>query len=114
MKTGLSSLTKSQKRLHDDLAEMGCAVSKFVFGHDETPAEIHHILDGGRRISHWHVIPLAPIFHRQGTKEYPSIHSVNGSHGGRKAFEAAYGVTELELMERCEEWLDRLYSGENV
>ena len=112
MKTSLNPPTKSQQKLHDDLREMGCAVSKFVFGHDETPAEIHHLLDGNRRISHDHVIPLAPIFHRQGTKQYPSYHSVNGSHGGKAAFKAAYGVDDFDLLERCEAWLDRAYSAE--
>lgn len=105
-------MNKVEQKLHDDLREMGCCVSKFVFGHDETPADIHHLVEGGKRLGHMHVIPLAPIFHRQGTEQYPSIHSVNGKHGGKKLFKQAYGYDEYELLEMCEQWLDRPYSGE--
>lgn len=102
-------MTKDQKQLHADLRDMGCAVSKFVFGHDETPADIHHIVDGGKRKGDNWVIPLSPQMHRQGTRDYPSIHSVNGGHGGKSAFYEAYGMTEYDLLVKCEEWLGYAY-----
>ena len=103
-------MKKIHKDLHRDLREMGCAVSKFVYGYDETPADIHHIVEGNKRLGEEFVIPLKPEFHRQGTKEYPSIHSVNGNHGGKSAFKNAYGYDEYELLEKCEQWLGREYS----
>ena len=104
-------MTNAERELHQDLRDMGCAVSKFVFGHDETPADIHHILSGSKRKGETWVIPLSPQMHRQGTKDYPSIHSVNGKHGGKAAFLEAYGYTEHELLAKCEQWLGYKYSG---
>ena len=103
-------MTKDQKNLHRDLRDMGCAVSKFVYGHDDTPADIHHIVEGNKRLGEEWVIPLAPIFHRQGTAQYPSIHSVNGKHGGKKLFKATYGYDEYELLEKCQQWIGREHS----
>ena len=96
--------------IHDALREMGCCISLFVYGEPDTPADIHHIVEGGRRLGHQFVIPLAPIFHRQGTELYPSLHSVNGSHGGRSLFKETYGYDEYQLLAKCEEYLDWEYS----
>lgn len=100
----------AQKAIHDRLREMGCSVGKFVYGKDGTPPDIHHITVSGRRLGESFVIPLSPQVHRQGTPEYPSIHSVNGGHGGKKAFKAAYGFDEFELLELCEKELGVKYS----
>jgi len=105
-------MNKSHRDLHDALREMGCCVSLFVFGHEGTPADIHHIVDGGRRLGDQFVIPLKPLFHRQGTAQYPSIHSVNGKHGGISAFKYAYGYDEWELLAMCEDALGYEYSQE--
>lgn len=105
-------MTKAERTLHDQLRQMGCCVCRFVYGIDEldTPA-VHHILDGNRRMGERYVIPLCARHHQYGTKGHPSRHSHNGGHGGKAAFEAAYG-TEFELLEMCEAWLDRPYSSE--
>ena len=103
-------LTPEQKVFHARLREMGCAVGKFVYGKDGTPPDIHHIVIGNRRLGEGFVIPLCPEVHRQGTAKYPSIHSVNGSHGGKKAFKAAYGFDEFELLALCEKELRVKYS----
>jgi len=84
---------------------MGCCVCLFVLKIEDTPAEIHHILDGNRRISEMHTIGLCAIHHRQGTAEHPSRHSVNGLHGGKSLFESTY-KDELTLLEMCEAWID--------
>ena len=98
-------MTKSERIHQQQLRDMGCCVCKFVMGIDDSPAEIHHIVSGGRRLGESHVIPLCPTHHRQGVAGHPSRHSVNGNHGGRAAFEAAYG-TEFELMEKSEALID--------
>lgn len=102
--------TVEQDKIHRALREMGCAVSLFVFNEPETPPDIHHITVSGRRLGHEFVIPLKPEFHRQGTKQYPSIHSVNGKHGGKVQFLKAYGLTEYDLLAKCEEHLGIEYS----
>lgn len=103
-------MTKEQKKLHADLREMGCAVSLFVFGHPGTECSIHHIVEGNKKLGEEWVIPLHPRFHQHGTAEYPSLHSVNGKHGGKKAFKAAYGFDEYELLDKCQEYLGREYA----
>lgn len=85
---------------------MGCAVCRFVYRLDDLPpCEIHHILSGNRRISELHTIGLCAIHHRQGVEGAVSRHSDRGNHGGKAAFEQAYG-TEFELLEKCEAWID--------
>ena len=101
-----------ERRIHAALREMGCCVSLFVFDEPDTPADIHHIVEGGKRLGHQFVIPLAPIFHRQGTEQYPSIHSVNGKHGSKRLFAERYGFDEYELLKKCEQYLGWEYSAE--
>jgi len=105
---GLSSANNREVAVWDALLSMGCAVCLFHLRIEDTPAEIHHILEGQRRISHSHVLPLCSIHHRQGTAQHPSRHSVNGCHGGLDIFERTYG-TEMELVLRCEEWINQPY-----
>ena len=73
------------------VAALGCLLCRRL-GYLGTPAELHHIRTGtgaGRRASDAETIPLCTEHHRGNT----------GLHGmGRKAFERAYGVTELELL----------------
>lgn len=105
---GLSSANNREVAVWDALLSMGCAVCHFHLRIEDSPAEIHHILAGQRRISHSHVLPLCSIHHRQGTAQHPSRHSVNGCHGGLDIFERTYG-TEMELVLRCEEWINQPY-----
>ena len=73
------------------VAALGCILCRRL-GYLGTPAEVHHIRTGtgaGRRAKDTETIPLCPEHHRGDT----------GLHGmGRKAFERAYRVTELELL----------------
>lgn len=75
------------------VAELGCAICRML-GYGPTPAEVHHQRTGtgaGKRAKHTQTAPLCPEHHR----------GQSGLHGmGRKAFERAYGVTELELIEQ--------------
>lgn len=107
---GLPAPTRAQQKLWGRLVdEVGCAVCRFAMGIEDSPAEIHHIVDGQRRVSHDVVLPLCPIHHRQGIQAHPSRHSVNGCHGGLDAFEQAYG-SERTLLEACERWIGHEYS----
>lgn len=88
--------TASERKHMSALAQQGCCLCRFL-GLGETPAEIHHIRHGmgaGQRNGNTMTIPLCPEHHRGNT----------GYHGmGRRAFEAAYGVTELDLLAMCQQ-----------
>lgn len=45
------------------LYAMGCIVSRLYFDRWE-PAEIHHLVEGRKRLGHQFTIPLSPWFHR--------------------------------------------------
>jgi len=80
-------------------ADLGCALCRHL-GAPGTPAEVHHIISGrgsiGKRSPDTLTIPLCPEHHRGAT----------GIHGmGQKAWEAAWGVTERELLEATDRLL---------
>ena len=84
--------TKAESAYLGRAASLGCALCRHL-GLGQTPAEIHHPRTGtgaGQRAAHGDGFPLCPEHHRGNT----------GLHGmGRKAFEAHYGITELELRD---------------
>lgn len=88
-------MTKDERNHYDRIAQSGC-IACIVLGHGYSPCEIHHIRTGtgaGRK-SHWSkAIGLCPIHHRLGG------HGVS-IHGGIKAFEAAIGMSEVELLSK--------------
>lgn len=45
------------------LRAIGCIVSRLYFNRWE-PAEIHHLVEGRKRLGHQFTIPLSPWFHR--------------------------------------------------
>lgn len=67
-------------------------------GHQDTPAEIHHIRRMGGKRDNAPVIPLCPEHHRGNT----------GVHGmGRKAFARHYGLTEEDLLQQVTQLLSQ-------
>ena len=59
-------------------------------GH-ESPAGVHHIVQGNRRLGHLFTIPLCPIHHTGDGRIVPSV------HGSKRTFVQRYGA-ELELL----------------
>ena len=86
-------MTKAERIRYGKLADMGCVLCRHL-GAPGTPSEIHHLRSGqglGQRAKHDRTIPLCPAHHRQGGI---------GFHGmGKRAFESAYGVTEMDLLD---------------
>jgi hypothetical protein len=84
--------TAEESRYLGRAAALGCALCRHL-GLGPTPAEMHHPRTGtgaGTKAPHTHASPLCPEHHRGNT----------GVHGmGRKAFDAHYGITELELRD---------------
>jgi hypothetical protein len=88
-------MTKDERRHYTKLADLGCIVC-LLQGYGHSPCEIHHIRTGtgaGLR-SHWSkAIGLCPTHHRLGNTGV-AIHS------GIESFEAAIGMSEVELLNK--------------
>ena len=86
-------VTKDQKRWQNLVRALGCIVCQGE-GVD-SPAEIHHLLMGSRRIGEDSVLGLCQIHHRGQINTAEAV----SRHPWRREFEARYG-TEEELMEK--------------
>lgn len=82
------------------IAQLGCIVCRLA-GHPNTPAVVHHLLRGGRRIGHLATIPLCPDHHQQ---TRPGTGKV-ARHPTKVQFEKAYG-TEQHLLEQTKKLLN--------
>ena len=79
-------MTKAEHRHLANVWALGCIIC--MRSGLDSPAEVHHLTEGGRRLGHMHTIPLCPAHHRGDV----------GIHGmGRKAFEREYG-TQKDLL----------------
>lgn len=84
--------TKAEQRWMSDIVALGC-IACYVQGFLGTPAEVHHLLRGGRRIGHLHSIPLcSPGHHRNGD----GVRKIS-RHPFKRRFEKAYG-SEAQLL----------------
>ncbi len=94
-------MTKDERQHYGRIADNGC-IACLVLGFGYSPCEIHHIRTGvgkGQK-SHWSkAIGLCPNHHRNGG---------NGVaiHAGIRSFEAAIGMTEVELLSKQLELLN--------
>ncbi len=73
------------------IAELGCCLC-LRNGHPDTPAEAHHVRNGGRRDTS-PVIPLCMEHHRGAT----GVHNL-----GSRGFTEFHGISEEELLDRLE------------
>lgn len=94
-------MTKEEKAWVDAIVEIGC-IACYVQGFPGTPAEVHHMLRGGRRIGHLFTLPLcSPGHHRNGD----GVRKIS-RHPFKARFERTYG-TELSLLEKSRELVRR-------
>ena len=85
-------MNAEEKAWCDEIARFGCCVCHRQ-GRPGTPAEVHHLLSGGRKIGHLSTIALcAPGHHRSGDDTIKI-----SRHPDKARFESAYG-TELQLL----------------
>jgi hypothetical protein len=86
-------VTKADEIRFDLLHRIGCICCRKAGSGYRAP-DVHHILSGGRRISHQATLPLCPDHHR-----IPSTGAVVGPSlaDGSRVFEAKWG-TQLELL----------------
>lgn len=95
-------MTKNQKLFQDRVRALGCIVC--LGQGEDSPAEIHHLLRGSRRIGEDSVLGLCRIHHRGQINTAETV----SRHPWRREFEARYG-TEAELLEKTQQ----LIGGEN-
>lgn len=90
-----------QKRINRMKAEIGCICCLLRTGVQNYHVEVHHIVQGNKRLGHWWTVPLCPSHHRiRGTGGiFTSIAD------GSKAFKAIHG-TELDLWLKCQHMLE--------
>lgn len=90
----LQSPTKEESDWMSDIVRLGC-ICCYLEGYPGTPASVHHILSGGRRIGHLNTLPLCDPGHhknpQRGSGKIPR-------HPTRRAFELAYG-SEARLLD---------------
>ena len=85
-------MNKAEKDWMERVQALGCIACREEMD-VYTPAEIHHILRSGRRIDHFHVLPLCAIHHRGGRNDA----TATSRHPYRLAFEERYGA-EWDLL----------------
>ena len=90
------------RRIREEVGCMACRREGLdPFG----AVDIHHVLDGNRRISHGHSFGLHAVgCHKEGTAERPARHPMQG---GRVMFERRVGATDFELMAECNALLEK-------
>lgn len=70
----------------------------YMQGHGKNPAHFHHMLSGGKRISHLHGFGLCPTHHNSGVNDFVAV----SRHPYKATFEKRYG-TEAQLLEKTRE-----------
>lgn len=88
-------MTNAQRKFQQAVRELGCIVCRLFDSAQHAPCDIHHMLNGGRRIDEDHVLGLCYGHHRAG---YNGVRIVS-RHPYKRAFEARYG-TEAELLDK--------------
>lgn len=63
MHSPIGTATKDEQRRWLRFRDIGC-IACHKLGFRGVPADVHHLLSGGRRISHSDTIPLCPYHHR--------------------------------------------------
>lgn len=101
MHTSLPSPTTKQVKRWKRLVELGC-VACALDGVLGVPGDIHHLLSGGKRISHDHTVCLSPWHHRGILPPGRKAEDFEHEHGPSlalkpKAFRRRYGDEE-ELL----------------
>jgi hypothetical protein len=92
------------------LYDLGCIASRLIDPRRWEPADIHHLVEGRKRLGHQFTIPLSPWFHR-GIPPYDLRPSDAEKHLGpslarsKRDFVSRFG-TERQLLELVDELLE--------
>lgn len=114
MKSSLPSPTKAQLERWRVMQELGC-VCCCLDQRTGVPSDIHHVLSGGRRISHSHSLALCSYHHRSvkpsdtllTDKQFKEMYGP-ALDANPKEFQQRYG-TQQELLEIQEALIQKYY-----
>lgn len=81
--------TKAEREWMARIADLGCVACRK--DGEATPASVHHIVQGNRRLGHLFTLPLCPPHHQGDGHRVPSVHFA------KRTFVQRYG-SELELL----------------
>ena len=100
--------TKYEAERIEALRVLGCSACAFLGVPNLNNLELHHILEGGRRMGHWFTIFLCRG-HHQGDWSIPQLHWITRDQrvaisDGRKAFTRIY-PPERQLWETAQKRL---------
>jgi hypothetical protein len=84
---------KAERQWMDSISDLGCVACR-ADGF-QSPASVHHITQGYRRLGHLFTIPLCEAHHKGDGKKVPSVHFQ------KRTFVARYG-SELELLHKLQ------------
>ena len=103
--------TKAHRRRAIMLKEMGCILCREQ-GMGWRLPDIHHLLDGGRRMGHDYTIPLDPWYHEGHPPEGMNPREAKALFGPsmklhKREFVERFG-SELDILERVDEQLKRM------
>ena len=93
--------TKAEREWMDWIVSLGCIACR-KDGITDSPASVHHLVQGNRRLGHMFTLPLCPPHHQGDGREVPSVHF------SKRTFVARYG-TELDLL--AETWAEAMETG---
>lgn len=105
------SHTKKDKRRFLLLQDVGC-LPCLMKGLGHVNVDVHHLIEGGRRLGHGYTIGLDPWHHRGIPPEGMTIKQAEEIAGpslalNKKAFVAEFG-TEMELWEATNEAIEMI------
>ena len=89
--------TVAEKDWMARIVALGCIICR-IEGKGATPAEVHHMLSGGRRMGHLFTIPLCHAHHRSGRNDAEVV----SRDQNQRRFEQRYGTEEFLLAKTRE------------
>lgn len=95
-------MTIAEDNWKESIRMMGCVVC-WLQGHPRTPAAVHHLIEGGRKISELHTIPLCEPGHHQKGDGVIKI----SRHPTHARFTQAYGTDEY-LLEATQQLVKKM------
>lgn len=105
--------TKDEQRRFDLLPQVGCICCKAYGIHNEH-VQIHHIVEGNRRLGHRYTLPLCYYHHEnvppEGMSREEAEAQVGPSLKSKKRFNEVFGG-ELQLLEYVDSMLETIEGG---
>lgn len=100
------SISAKHRRRFHALQEFGCVACRKE-GDGYRAPDVHHLVDGGKRLGHDYTIPLCPYHHRGVQAQNGEIFHGPSLADGKRKFEFRYGK-ELDLLDYVDRRLEAL------